>query len=98
MKSVCKKKLKMYLQMSLGVCLSDIDERGWKMKERRLIQDIAKAFQHNALDVLCLSALGQLNESLSPKLEGGIITCIMSLISDDLIVIVRSKISVKDLN
>ena len=44
---------------------------------------IAKALQHHALDVLCLSALGQLNESLDPAFEGGIKTWIMSLISDD---------------
>ena len=56
------------------VCLNEINERGWKIKERRLKTDIAKAFQHHALDVLCLSALGQLNESLDSAFEGGIKT------------------------
>ena len=63
------------------VCLNEIDGRGWKIKERRLRKDIAKAFQHHALDVLCLSALGQLNESLDPTLGGSIKTWITTLIS-----------------
>ena len=67
------------------VCLNEIDGRGWKIKERRLKTDIAKAFQHHALDVLCLSALGQLNGSLDSAFEGGIKTWIMSLISDEML-------------
>ena len=64
------------------LCLNEIGERGWKMKERRLKTDIAKAFQHHALDVLCLSALGQLNESLDPAFEGGTKAWIEGLIAD----------------
>ena len=44
------------------------------MKERRSRNGIAKAFQHHALDVLCLSALGQLNESLGPDMLKGWVT------------------------
>jgi len=67
------------------VCLNEIDGRGWKIKERRLRKDIATAFQHHALDVLCLSALGQLNGSLNPAFEGGIKIWFMTLISDEML-------------
>ena len=63
------------------VCLEEIGERGWKMKQRRLKTDIVRAFEDHALDVLCLSALGQLNESLDDRFEKGTGTWIKSLIS-----------------
>ena len=63
------------------VCLDEIGARGWKMKQRRLKTDIVKAFDVHALDVLCLSALGQLNESLDDGFEEGTGTWIKSLIS-----------------
>ena len=52
------------------------------MNESRLRTDIAKAFQDHAHDVLCLSALGQLNESLDSAFEGGIKTWIEGWIAD----------------
>ena len=64
------------------VCLNEIDARGWKIKQRRLKTDIAKAFKHHALDILCLSALGQLNESLDLAFEGGTKAWIEGLIAD----------------
>ena len=63
------------------LCLDEIGKEGWKQKQRRLKTDIAKAFNVHALDVLCLSALGQLNESLDDRFEEGTATWIKSLIS-----------------
>ena len=63
------------------VCLDEIGARGWKMKQRRLKTDIVKVFDVHALDVLCLSALGQLNERLDDGFEEGTGTWIKSLIS-----------------
>ena len=66
---------------NVGVHLEDIDGDLWRMKQRLLGQDIVKAFKHHDLDVLCLSALGQLNESLDDEFEGGTGTWIRGLIS-----------------
>ena len=66
---------------NVGVCVDEIGERGWKIKQRRLKTDIVKAFDVHALDVLCLSALGQLNESLDNGLEESAGTWIKSLMS-----------------
>ena len=63
------------------VHLDEISGNLWRMKQRRLRQDIGKAFKSHDLDVLCLSALGQLNESLDEQFEGGTGTWIRSLIS-----------------
>ena len=64
------------------VCLNEIDGGCRNTKERRLRTDVAKAFQHHALDVLCLSALGQLHESLDSALDGDVHSWINNLVPD----------------
>ena len=63
------------------VCLHEIDAKCWKIKQRRLRTDIVKAFDVHALDVLCLSGLGQPNESLDDGIVVGTGTWIKNLIS-----------------
>ena len=38
--------------------VAEVSDKEWKIKERLLKQDIVKAFDVHALDVLCLSELG----------------------------------------
>ena len=44
---------------NVGIQFSEVGGRGWKIKERRLASDLAKAFEVHALDILCLSELGE---------------------------------------
>ena len=66
------------------MCSNEIHGRCWNIKKRRLKNDIANAVQDHALDALCLSTPGELNESLSSELKGGIKTWIMSLICSEM--------------
>ena len=66
---------------NVGIQLQMVRGKHWPQKEQTLKQDIVKAFDVHALDVLCLSALGQLNESLDQGLEESAGTSIKSLIS-----------------
>ena len=54
----------------------------WTQKQRRLKMYIAEALKHHALDILCLSARGQRNESPDLAFEGGTKPWIEGLIAD----------------
>ena len=63
------------MKLSVGfynvvLSVKEIHGKNGFQKQNLLKTDIAKAFKHHALDILCLSALGQLNESLDLAFEG----------------------------
>ena len=55
---------------NVGIQLSEVNGKKWKIKERLLRQDIVEAFDVHELDVLCLSELGELRQGIGSKLPG----------------------------
>ena len=52
---------------NVGIQVSELQTKNWKMKERVLIADILKAFNTHGLDVLCLNELGELDVGLGAR-------------------------------
>jgi hypothetical protein len=55
---------------NVGIQLSEFGGKKWKMKERRLAADIFKAFDLHALDLLCLSEIGEIGVGIGEKIPG----------------------------
>ena len=68
---------------NVAIQLSEVGGRGWKIKERRLASDLAKAFEVHALDILCLSELGEIRRGIGENIPGGdVYAWIRGLLSD----------------
>ena len=68
---------------NVSISVEEINERGWKTKERKLASDLAKAFQAHTLDILCLSELGEIGKGIGEKIAGGDVDAwIRGLLSD----------------
>ena len=68
---------------NVGVQKAEVEGKQWKTKERQLKDDIVKACAVHALDVLCLSELGELDEGIGGNLdEGDVAVWIRSLLDD----------------
>ena len=50
---------------NVGLNKNQVNKKGWKIKERKLKEDIVNAFEKHSLDVLCLCELGELSDGLS---------------------------------
>ena len=68
---------------NVGIQFSEVRGRGWRNKERRLALDLAKAFEVHALDILCLSELGEIRRGIGENIPGGDVDAwIRGLLSD----------------
>ena len=68
---------------NVGIQLSEVGGRGWKMSERRLASDLAKAFKVHALDILCLCELGEIRRGIGENVSGGdVYAWVRGLLSD----------------
>ena len=56
---------------NVGLAVQEVNQGDRSRKQRRSKNDIVQAFTDQALAILCLSALGALNESLDDALRGG---------------------------
>jgi len=59
---------------NVGIHASEVQGKMWKTKERQLQADILKAFDTHALDILCLSELGELGDGIRAELPEGDVT------------------------
>ena len=55
---------------NVGIPLSQVGAKKWHIKEKGLAADIVQAAKVHALDILCLSKLGQVGEGIGEKLPG----------------------------
>ena len=63
--------------------MSQVATKNWRTTERKLAADIVKAANAHALDILCLSELGELGVGIGKKLpEGDAIAWIHKLLAD----------------
>ena len=68
---------------NVGIQLSEVGGRGWQIKEHRLASDLAKAFEVHALDILCLSELGEIQRGIGENIPGSdVCAWIRGLLSD----------------
>ena len=68
---------------NVAIQLSEVGGIRWKIKERRLASDLAKAFEVHALDILCLSELGEIQRGIGENIPGGdVYAWIRGLLSD----------------
>ena len=67
---------------NVGLNKNQVNKKGWKIKERKLKEDIVNAFEKHSLDVLCLCELGELNDGLGDQLSEGLEGWIWSMIAD----------------
>ena len=69
---------------NVGIKLSQVGTKKWENNtEKQLAADIVKAANEHALDILCLSELGELGEGIGTKLpEGDVIAWIRKLLAD----------------
>ena len=75
---------------NVGIQLSEVDAKKWKIKERRLAADIVTAFDEHAPDLLCLSELGEVGVGIGQKIPGGDVDAwILGLLSDSAVPPVR---------
>ena len=67
---------------NIGIQLSEVGGSKWKTREQRLREDIIKAADTHALDILCFSELGELGVGIAAKLaEGNVDTWIRNLLA-----------------
>ena len=69
---------------NVGIKLSQVGTKKWENNtEKQLAADIVKAANEHALDILCLSELGELGKGIGTKLpEGDVIAWIRKLLAD----------------
>ena len=69
---------------NVGIKLSQVGTKKWENNtEKQLAADIVKAANEHALDILCLSELGELGKGIGTKLpEGNVIAWIRRLLAD----------------
>ena len=68
---------------NVAIKVSEIGREGWEIKEGRLASDLAKAFTVHALDMLCLSELGEFRRGISGNiLQSDVYDWIRGLLSD----------------
>ena len=68
---------------NVGIHFSEVGGRGWKIKERRLASDLARAFEAHALDILCISELGDIERGIGDHIrEGDDYAWIQGLLAD----------------
>ena len=56
---------------NVGLAVEEINQGDWSRKQRRFKNGIVQAFTDQALDILCLSALGTVHVSLDDGFRGG---------------------------
>ena len=68
---------------NVGIQLSQVGTKKWKTTEKKLAADIVEAASVHALDILCLSELGEVGVGIGAKLpEGDVIAWIRNLLAD----------------
>ena len=68
---------------NVGIQLSQVGTKKWTTTKKELAADIVKAANVHALDILCLSELGEVGVGIGKKLpEGDVIAWIRKLLAD----------------